>query len=88
MLVPILERCKAQVLILQILCERVEGAAEAAFESGAGIAFPSHHDPFFPGQKVPDLNKVRSLLERNEKVRFVEAEAGKWYGIDTAVRET
>lgn len=86
-LVPILEGCKAQILILQILKGREEGAAEAAFTSGAGIVFPSHHDPFFPGQKVPDLNKVRSLLERNKGVHFLELEAGKWYEIDTAVRE-
>lgn len=86
-LIPILEGCKAQVLILQILWGREEGAAEAAFKSGAGIVFPSHHDPFFPGQKVPDLKKVRSLFERHENVHFVEAEAGQWYEIDTAVRE-
>ena len=87
-LIPILEGCKAQILILQVLRGREKGAAEAAFKSGAGIVFPSHHDPFFPGQKVPDLNKVRSFLERNEDVRFIELEAGKWYEIDTAVRET
>ena len=87
-LIPILEGCKAQILILQVLRGREEGAAEAAFKSGAGIVFPSHHDPFFPGQKVPDLNKVRSLLEKNEDVHFVELEAGNWYEIDTAVRET
>jgi len=82
-----LEGCKAQILILQVLRGREKGAVEAAFKSGAGIVFPSHHDPFFPGQKVPDLNKVRSLLERNEGVHFIESEAGKWYEIDTAVRE-
>jgi L-ascorbate metabolism protein UlaG (beta-lactamase superfamily) len=86
-LIPILEECHAQVLILQILRGREEAAAKAAFESGAGIVMPSHHDPFFPGQKVPDVKKVRSLLERNGNVHFVEAEAGKWYEIDAVVRE-
>ena len=84
---PIIEGCKAQVLILQILWGREEGAVEAAFKSGAGIVFPSHHDPFFPGQKVPDLKKVRSLFERDKNAHFVEAEAGQWYAIDTAVRK-
>ena len=87
-LIPILEGCKAQILILQILRGREDGAAEAAFKSGAGIVLPSHHDPFFPGQKVPDVKKVRSLVERNENMHFVEPEAGKWYEIDTDVRET
>lgn len=86
-LIPILEGCKAQVLILQVLRGREEGAAEAAFKSGAGIVLPSHYDPFFPGQKVPDLTKVRSPLERNEGIDFIELEAGKWYEIDMAVRE-
>jgi hypothetical protein len=86
-LIPILEGCQAQVLILQILRGREEDAVEAALKSGAGIVLPSHHDPFFPGQKVPDLIKVRSLLESHEHVHFVEAEAGQWYGIDTVVRE-
>lgn len=51
------------------------------------VVFPSHHDPFFPGQKVPDLKKVSSLFERHRGVHFVEPEAGKWYEINTGVKE-
>jgi len=86
-LIPILEGCQAQILILQILRGRELAAAEAAFTSGAGIVLPSHHDPFFPGQEVPDLRKVRSLLEQQKAVHFIDVKPGTWYEIDTAVRE-
>lgn len=80
------EESRAQVLILQLLRGKEEEAVEIARRCGARVVFPSHHDAFFPGQKVPDLDKVKSLFQKYPQVRFVETEAGKWYEIDTVVQ--
>ncbi len=84
-LFSIVETCKAQILILQLLSGREKGAVDVALRSGATIVFPSHHDPFFPGQRVADLKKVCMLFKRHQGVRFVETEAGQWYEIEMGV---
>ncbi len=85
-LFTIAEESQAQILVLQILRGMEEGAVEVAMRSGATVVFPSHHDPFFPGQKVADIRKVCSLFESKRNVRLIEIEAGKWCEIDLIVK--
>lgn len=84
-LLPIAEASQAQVLILQLLMGREELAFDVAVRAGASIVIPSHHDAFFPGQRVPDLKKFKGLFENRPNMSFVETVPGKWYEIKMMV---
>jgi L-ascorbate metabolism protein UlaG (beta-lactamase superfamily) len=75
------ESSRTHVLVLQILWGMEEKAVEMARASGASIVIPSHHDPFFPGQKVPDMEKVRRLFGAQPGPRFLEPAPGEWHEI-------
>ena len=85
-LMPVAESSAAQVLILQLLVGMEEAAFEVARRAGAAIVIPSHHDPFFPGQKVPDLEKVKALFEKSRNISFLDPRPGEWYDIKTVGR--
>jgi L-ascorbate metabolism protein UlaG (beta-lactamase superfamily) len=84
-LLPLLEAAGAQVLILQVLCGRERGAFEVAQRSGASIIIPSHHDAFFPGQKIPDMEKLKGLFSREPGMTFLDPAPGQWYLTDLNV---
>jgi len=80
-LFPVVEAAAPQVMVLQLLCNREEAALEVARRSGASLIIPSHHDAFFPGQKIPDLWKVTKGLEGDPVLRFLDPRPGRWYEI-------
>ena len=84
-LLPLVEAAGAQILILQVLSGRERGAFEVAQRSGASIIIPSHHDAFFPGQKVPDMEKLKGLFSREPGMTFLDPVPGQWYCIDLKV---
>lgn len=79
------EASRAQVMLLQILWGMEEKAVEMARRSGASVVIPSHHDPFFPGQKVPEMDKVRRLFEAQSGPTFLEPVPGEWHEIRLTV---
>lgn len=81
----VVEEARPQILILQLLRGQEKEAVELARRSGASIIFPSHHDPFLPGQKLPDMNKVRRLFAESSNIKFIEPLPGKWYEIKIEV---
>lgn len=84
-LFSIVKTCNAQILILQILAGMEKAAVHMAEKSGASIVIPSHHDAFIPGQKLPDLNKVSSLLD-STKICFLDPIPGTWYEANLLIR--
>jgi L-ascorbate metabolism protein UlaG (beta-lactamase superfamily) len=85
-LFSVVEHSRAQVLFLQILCGREQAAAGVARRSGAAIVVPMHHDAFFPGQAVPQLEPVRASLGEDPGVTFVDPVPGQWYEIQVEIK--
>ena len=80
-LFAVAEASSAQVLFLQLLKGREEGAVEVARRAGAAVVIPSHHDAFIPGLAVADMEKARGLFAAVPGVSFLDPEAGRWYEI-------
>ncbi len=77
----LVEEARPQILILQILRNKEKEAVELVRRSGAWLIFPSHHDPFFPGQKLPDMELVKRLMAKLPGVCFIEPQPGQWWEV-------